>query len=208
MAQSSKNKNLDVDLILKQIEEEGRTFQAVADEFGISTGTISYHLKKKRAEEQEKLASMSELTAFEEWGQWEEEKPDWREIVLHAREGADLMQRHEPKYDFVKRKIKTDNPIALVFISDLHLGASSTDYDAFLETADFLSDKNIRVNAVSPGGILSNLPERFLENYSKKVPLGRMANNDDIKGVVVFLASQASAYINGENILMDGGMHA
>ena len=74
--------------------------------------------------------------------------------------------------------------------------------------ARVLANKNIRVNAVSPGGIFSHQPERFLENYTKKVPVGRMANDDDIKGVVVFLASQASAYINGENILMDGGMHA
>lgn len=68
--------------------------------------------------------------------------------------------------------------------------------------------KNIRVNCVSPGGLFNNQPERFLENYNKKVPLGRMANNDDIKGLMVLLASDAGAYINGENILMDGGMHA
>ena len=74
--------------------------------------------------------------------------------------------------------------------------------------ARVLADKNIRVNAVSPGGIFANQPQKFLENYTKKVPVGRMANDDDIKGVVVFLASQASAYIKGENILMDGGMHA
>src|SRR5690554_3834620 len=68
--------------------------------------------------------------------------------------------------------------------------------------------KNIRVNCVSPGGLFNNQPERFLENYNKKAPLGRMANNDDIKGLMVLLASDAGAYINGENILMDGGMHA
>jgi NAD(P)-dependent dehydrogenase (short-subunit alcohol dehydrogenase family) len=68
--------------------------------------------------------------------------------------------------------------------------------------------KNIRVNSVSPGGLFNHQPERFLENYCKKVPLGRMANTDDIKGVMVLLASEAGAYINGENILMDGGMYA
>ena len=68
--------------------------------------------------------------------------------------------------------------------------------------------KNIRVNSVSPGGLFNNQPERFVENYSQKVPIGRMANNDDIKGIIVLLASEAGAYINGENILMDGGMHA
>ena len=68
--------------------------------------------------------------------------------------------------------------------------------------------RNVRVNCVSPGGLFNHQPQRFLENYCKKVPLGRMANNDDIKGVMVLLASDAGAYINGENILMDGGMHA
>lgn len=72
-----------------------------------------------------------------------------------------------------------------------------------------LADKNIRANCISPGGFFSNQPQQFLENYCKKVPSGRrMANNDDIKGLIVLLASEASAYINGENILMDGGMHA
>ncbi len=68
--------------------------------------------------------------------------------------------------------------------------------------------KNIRVNCISPGGLYVDQDEKFLEKYNKKVPLGRMAGDDDIKGVVVFLASQASSYITGENILMDGGLHA
>jgi NAD(P)-dependent dehydrogenase (short-subunit alcohol dehydrogenase family) len=71
-----------------------------------------------------------------------------------------------------------------------------------------LADKKVRVNSISPGGIFAGQHEQFLKNYTKKVPVGRLANNDDLKGVVVFLASEASAYINGENILMDGGMHA
>jgi NAD(P)-dependent dehydrogenase (short-subunit alcohol dehydrogenase family) len=71
-----------------------------------------------------------------------------------------------------------------------------------------LGSKHIRVNCVSPGGLYSDQNEKFVKRYNKKVPLGRMADNDDIKGVVVFLASQASSYITGENILMDGGLHA
>ena len=76
--------------------------------------------------------------------------------------------------------------------------------------AHVLSKHNIRANCISPGGLAAPeiQPERFLQNYTKKVLCGqRMANHDDIKGVAVFLASQASAYITGENILMDGGMH-
>ena len=74
--------------------------------------------------------------------------------------------------------------------------------------AQQMAGKNIRVNCISPGGLFNNQPERFLENYTKKVPLKRMANNDDIKGLIVLLASKAGEYINGENILMDGGLNA
>lgn len=68
--------------------------------------------------------------------------------------------------------------------------------------------KRVRFNCISPGGLFNNQPDQFLKNYCKKVPLGRMANKDDIKGLVVLLTSEAGAYINGENILMDGGLNA
>ena len=74
--------------------------------------------------------------------------------------------------------------------------------------AQMLAGKNVRVNCVSPGGLFNNQPARFVENYTRKVPLKRMANKDDIKGLMVLLASEAGAYINGENILMDGGLNA
>lgn len=68
--------------------------------------------------------------------------------------------------------------------------------------------ENVRFNCISPGGLFNHQPKAFLDNYCKKVPLGRMANKDDIKGLVVLLASDAGTYINGENILMDGGLNA
>ena len=71
-----------------------------------------------------------------------------------------------------------------------------------------LAPQKIRVNSISPGGLFANQPEPFLSRYNKAVPLGRMANNDDVKGLVVLLASEASAYITGENILIDGGLYA
>jgi len=74
--------------------------------------------------------------------------------------------------------------------------------------ARVLADKKIRVNSISPGGkAAADHNEQFIKNYTKKVPVGRLAVHDDIKGAVVFLASKASGYITGENILMDGGMH-
>lgn len=68
--------------------------------------------------------------------------------------------------------------------------------------------KNIRFNTISPGGLFNDQPEKFVENYCNKVPLKRMANNDDIKGLIVLLSSDAGVYINGENILIDGGLNA
>ncbi len=74
--------------------------------------------------------------------------------------------------------------------------------------AQMNAGKNIRFNCISPGGFFNNQPEAFVRNYCKKVPLRRMANTDDIKGLIVLLTSEAGAYINGENILMDGGLNA
>ncbi|MBZ0220855.1 MAG: SDR family oxidoreductase [Candidatus Methylomirabilis sp.] len=67
---------------------------------------------------------------------------------------------------------------------------------------------NIRVNAVSPGGVRNGQPASFVRRYSAKVPLGRMAAPEDISGAVVFLASDAAAYITGQNIIVDGGFTA
>lgn len=70
---------------------------------------------------------------------------------------------------------------------------------------------NIRANCVSPGGYGPGVAEsasdrtEFIENYKKLTPLGRFAEDDDIKGPVIFLASDASAYITGHNLVVDGG---
>jgi NAD(P)-dependent dehydrogenase (short-subunit alcohol dehydrogenase family) len=66
----------------------------------------------------------------------------------------------------------------------------------------------IRVNMVSPGGILRHQHADFIERYSKKAPLSRMATEQDVLGQVVFLLSAGSAYINGQNITIDGGFTA
>jgi len=74
--------------------------------------------------------------------------------------------------------------------------------------AGILGPHKIRVNCISPGGLFNNQNPKFVERYNRKTFLGRMANREDIKGLVVFLASDASPYITGENIMMDGGLSA
>ncbi|MCL2832777.1 MAG: SDR family oxidoreductase [Treponema sp.] len=72
--------------------------------------------------------------------------------------------------------------------------------------ASYYGRFNIRCNSISPGGIRSyRTPEAFVERYSKKTMLGRMAGPDDIKGTVVFLASDASLYVTAANLPVDGG---
>lgn len=74
------------------------------------------------------------------------------------------------------------------------------------QAASYYGKYGVRVNCLSPGGLQSErTPEEFVKNYSKHTVLNRMANDDDVKGVVVFLASEASSYITGQDILMDGG---
>jgi NAD(P)-dependent dehydrogenase (short-subunit alcohol dehydrogenase family) len=63
----------------------------------------------------------------------------------------------------------------------------------------------IRANCISPGGYLSQQPEAFVRRYCERAPLGRMMGHEDLQGVAVFLASDASAYVTGANLLVDGG---
>jgi NAD(P)-dependent dehydrogenase (short-subunit alcohol dehydrogenase family) len=63
----------------------------------------------------------------------------------------------------------------------------------------------IRVNAISPGGIERGQPEKFQQRYIQKVPLARMGSDSDMKGATLFLASDLSSYITGQNIMIDGG---
>jgi NAD(P)-dependent dehydrogenase (short-subunit alcohol dehydrogenase family) len=67
---------------------------------------------------------------------------------------------------------------------------------------------DVRVNALSPGGVFRNTPEPFHTRYVDRTPLRRMAQEEDFKGAIAFLASDLSAYVTGQNLVVDGGWTA
>ena len=71
--------------------------------------------------------------------------------------------------------------------------------------ATYWADKGVRANALSPGGIFNGQSEDFVRHLSSLIPLARMAHPDEYRSAVQFLCSDASAYLNGQNIVMDGG---
>ena len=71
--------------------------------------------------------------------------------------------------------------------------------------ATYWNEQGIRVNSLSPGGIYDDQPNDFVERLSKLIPMGRMANREEYQSAVQFLCSDASSYMTGQNIVIDGG---
>ena len=95
------------------------------------------------------------------------------------------------------------------------MGGATLDYHAAKggvismtrDMAVYLAPYNIRVNSISPGGFWRGQPEKFVEAYSKTFPMGRMGQDGkEIKGAAVFLASEASSFVTGHDLVVDGGL--
>ncbi len=74
--------------------------------------------------------------------------------------------------------------------------------------ATYWADKNVRVNSVTLAGVFNSQDKQFLQEYCTKVPLGRMAREEEYNGGMIFLLSDASSYVTGSNLVMDGGFTA
>ena len=71
--------------------------------------------------------------------------------------------------------------------------------------ATYWASKGVRCNALSPGGVLTDQDNEFIKKLNRLIPLGRMARKDEYRSTVQYLCSEASSYVNGQNIIVDGG---
>jgi NAD(P)-dependent dehydrogenase (short-subunit alcohol dehydrogenase family) len=150
----------------------------------------------------------------------------FREIMSVNLDGVFLIAQAVGKHLIGHNKggsiIQTASPYGLVgadfriYEGSEYLGAQMTTPDAYSASkaaivgltkhlATYWGDKSIRVNTLAPGEIKSGQNDIFIKNYGARGPLGRMAETDEMVGAVVFLASDASSYVMGQELIFDGG---
>ena len=71
--------------------------------------------------------------------------------------------------------------------------------------ATYWAKKGIRVNCISPAGVYKKHNKKFVEQLSEKIPMGRMAKREELTGAIIYLCSDASSFVTGHNLVVDGG---
>ena len=123
-------------------------------------------------------------------------------IIINISSIYGMLSPRQDVYSYTRKAGRTFNkPIAYsVSKSAIH---NLTRY-----LATYWAKKNIRVNTLTLAGVYNDQPKEFLDSYTKHIPIGRMANADEIVGPIIFLSSQASSYMTGGNLVIDGGWTA
>ncbi|MDH4467816.1 MAG: SDR family oxidoreductase [Bacteriovoracaceae bacterium] len=151
----------------------------------------------------------------------------WKEIMSVNIDGMFLMAKYVGKH-MVEKKIKGSiiqtssiyglyAPDQRIYEGSNYLGRPintpavySASKAAVIGLTKYLSSYwgavGIRVNTLTPGGIESGQNETFIKNYSARVPMNRMGKADELVGALLYLASDASSYVTGQNIVVDGGL--
>lgn len=160
---------------------------------------------------------------------------DWGEKVenLNIKSWQKNIDMHLNSYSWISRKVclimKKQKGGSLINFSSIY-GVVGNDFTVYEGTkmssamaysaikggivnldrylASYFGEFNVRVNTVCPGGIFDNQNEIFVKNYSKKTPLKRMGNKEEVASAVLFLASDAASYITGTSFMVDGGWTA
>ncbi len=150
---------------------------------------------------------------------------DWQTVIDTNLTGTFLCSQAGAKYMMKQRKGKIINIASIygmvgvdqrLYEDSPEMVPGSVPYTASKggvinltrDMAVYLAPYDIHVNAISPGGFRANQDDEFLKRYNYRVPLQRMCKEDDLKGAIVFLASRASDYITGHNLVVDGGWTA
>jgi NAD(P)-dependent dehydrogenase (short-subunit alcohol dehydrogenase family) len=126
----------------------------------------------------------------------------WREVMAVNIDGLFLVAPDQRIYEGSEYNGRAINTPAVYSVSK----AAVIGLTSYLST--YWADSKIRVNTLTPGGIASGQNGEFNKKYSNRVPLGRMGEASELTGALIYLASDASSYVTGQNIIVDGGLSA